>query len=143
MSVSSIWEDLNQKKKEKEINDIIQNLHKVESQFGEIFNFLMDARQESKDFLMEHLGIKEENIVLAKRWYYTWQQELKRNNIIEYDCYSYSWPVKDIDKLIEATEKKFSNEWSRQCMYFDTKNDPWNSSAEYKKVTGIDAKSSI
>lgn len=125
--------------KEKEINDIIQNLHKVESQLGEIFNFLKDARQESKDFLMEHLGVKEGNIVLAKRLYYTWQQELKRNNIIEYDCYSYSWLVKDIDKLIEATEKKFSNKRSRQCMYFDIKNDPWSSSAEYKKVTGVDA----
>lgn len=124
--------------KEEEINRMIQNLHIVEAQLGEIFKFLKDTSQESKDFLMEHLGVKEGNIVLAKRLYYTWQQELKRNNIIEYDHYSYSWPVKDIDKLIEATDKKFSNKRSRQCMYFDSQNDPWNSSAEYKKVTGVD-----
>ena len=125
--------------KENEINDMIQNLHIVEAQLDEIFIFLKDVSPEAKDFLMEHLGIKEGNVVLAKRLYYTWQQELKRNNIIEYDCYSYSWPIKDIDKLIAATKKKLTNKRSRECMYFDTKKDPWNSSAEYQKVTGVDA----
>jgi hypothetical protein len=125
--------------KEKEINTMIQNLHIVESQLGEIFKFLKDASQEAKDFLMEHLGVKEGDIVLAKRLYYTWQQELKRNTIIEYDHYNYSWTVKDIDKLIAATEKKLLSKRSRECMYFDPRNDPWNSSAEYKKVTGVDA----
>ncbi|MBU3102309.1 MmcB family DNA repair protein [Clostridium sp. DSM 17811] len=123
---------------EEGINRTIEELHFTEAKLGEIFQFLTAASPESKDFLMDHLGVKEGTIVLAKRLYYSWQQELKRNNIIEYDWFTYSWPVKDIDKLIAATEKKISNKRSRKCMYFDSKSDPWNSSGEYKKVAGVD-----
>lgn len=124
--------------KQEVINDKIHELHVVEVQLGKIFDFLKPATNEARDFLMEHLGVKNEKIVLAKRLYYTWQQELKRDAVIEYDYSSYSWDVKDINKLIVATEKKLSNKRSRQCMYFNPDTDPWNSSAEYKKVTGVD-----
>ena len=124
-------------RKEKEINFKIKELHVMETQLGEILGFLKDTSHEAKDFLMDHLGTKEGQIILAKRLYYTWQQELKRANIIEYDIYSYSWKVQNVDKLIEATEKKLSNYRSRRCMYFNFKNDSWNSSSEYKKVIDI------
>lgn len=126
----------NLERKEAEIHNKIQELHETEIRINEIFAFLEKASPEAKEFLQEHLGVKSDKIVLAKRLYYTWQQELKREDIIEYDWMSYSWEVKDIDKLIAATEKKLLNKRSRKCMRFDPDKDPWNSSAEYKKVSG-------
>lgn len=122
---------------EKQIESRIVQLNEVKGKIDEIFSFLSGASLEAKNFLTEHLGVKEDKIVLSKRLYYTWQQELKREGTITYNDYSYSWEVTNIDKLITSTERKLKNKRSIKCMYFDPEADPWNSSPEYKKVQGL------
>lgn len=122
---------------EKQIEAKINQLNELKDKIDDIFSFLNHASEEARSFLTEHLGFKEDQVVLSKRLYYNWQQELKRDAVIEYDDYTYSWVVTDIDRLIAATEKKLKNKRSRGCMYFDSEADPWNSSPEYKRVQGI------
>lgn len=115
----------------------INRLNETKIKIDEVFSFLNGSSRAAKEFLVEHLGVKNEKIVLSKRLYYKWQQELKHKGIIKFDDEAYIWLIEDIDKLIEATEKKLLNNRSSKLMRFDPVTDPWNSSPEYKKIDGL------
>ena len=54
-----------------------------------------------QDFLIKHLGIYEDKLVLAKRLDSNWQRSLKKKDIIGYDEWNYIWYVNNLDKMVE------------------------------------------
>jgi hypothetical protein len=114
----------------------INQLNEVKLQLDNIFPILNTASVEARDFLMIHIGFKDNRIVLARRLCKSWQSELKRARIISYDYMEYRWLILDVEKLITATENKLKNKRSKVCMYFDNDN-PDTVNAVYKTATGI------
>ncbi|MBZ5752748.1 hypothetical protein [Metabacillus rhizolycopersici] len=79
-----------------------QLMKKVEKEI----KFLKQYSQNTQDFFVEHLGVYEEKLVLAKRLDSRWQKSLKKKEILAYDDSNYVWFVNNLDGLAEDYTKR-------------------------------------
>lgn len=95
--------DLKNKKKK-----LLQTIANVEKEQEIINNEFRSWTNDPKilEFLLDHLGIKNEKICLAKRLDYRWQKNLKKKEIITFSESSYLHIVHDVQALAKDCQKR-------------------------------------
>ena len=64
-------------------------------------------KKETREFLLEHIGVYQDRLILAKRLDSAWQRRLKSKSIISYEAWEYVWYVNDVDAFAQEFEKRF------------------------------------
>lgn len=100
--------ELQIKQNEKAIREALEQ---VTSQI----QFIRNYPEHVQKFLLEHLGISNGKIVLAKRLDSLWQKSLKNKSILSLD--EYLWVVNDLDALIEDFEKRTNRKKPYNCVW--------------------------
>lgn len=100
---------------------------------------LSAANAEARNFLLQHLAVVEESLVLTQRLYYPWQQYLVLQEIIVFDDKEYLWVVEDAEGPVEETQENLKANKGSSHLWFDPSEDPWNDAPDYREdlLTGL------
>src|SRR3954470_1550375 len=88
-------------RREQELLLLEEDTNKLMKKVEEETQFLSKYPKNVQTFLIKHLGIYEDKLVLAKRLDSNWQRSLKKKAIIAYDEWNYIWYVNNLDKMVE------------------------------------------
>lgn len=113
-------QELEEKEKKFEIK--LNELEINQKKLLENTKFLGDCDKKTRDFLEDHLGINDEDVVLLKRLYGYWQADLRDAKIIVYNNGKKVWIVKDIEELKRATSERLRNS---EKVAWDWNDIPW------------------
>jgi len=145
------------KETEDNVHSLIENLKKQQQ---ELTNLELDIqyqikliRQQTKEisqyplatyiFLLKHLGIYQNQLVLARRIDSNWQRSLKKKGILVYDEKNYVWLIKNLDAFandyLKRTNRKkpYPTEWDAELE--KKRNSMWGvpSQPQYQLPTGL------
>lgn len=96
--------------REKVLDEKLHELKESEKELKEATKFIGECERRTRDFLEDHLGINNGDVVLLKRFYHYWQQELKKEGIICYSPKRKVWIVKNMEALkLDATFRMENN----------------------------------
>lgn len=104
-------------KRENELAALKRDIQRKQESLDEKTNFLKKYPVDIRLFLLKHLGIYENDLVLARRLDSGWQKSLKKKEILTYDERNYIWHVTDLDQLAADYRKRihrkrpFATEW--------------------------------
>ena len=92
-----------------------------------------------QDFLIKHLGLYDDKLVLARRLNYNWQKALKKKGILTYSEMKYIWYVNDLDSLVVEYEKRINRKKPYPTEWEHGAANEYSSyqSAQYKLPTGL------
>lgn len=93
-------------KQEADLNTLRQELQQKQAMLDEKVKFLNLYPPETRHFLLNHLGLFKQELVLARRLDSNWQKDLKKRNILRYDDLNYVWHVVDLEQLAAAYIKR-------------------------------------
>ena len=128
------------KQREKELLKLEEETNHLREQAKEQTQFLNKYPQKVQDFLIKHLGLYDDKLVLARRLNYNWQKALKKKEIVTYSEMKYIWYVNDLDSLVVEYEKRinrkkpYPTEWEHGAA-----NEYSYLSAQYTLPTGLAA----
>ncbi len=83
-------------------NELLQ----LQREMKEQLQIFKQYREPYRSFLIEHLGIFEGRLILAKRLHFGWKQNLKKQGIIEYDELKEVYFIKDFNSFIESLKSR-------------------------------------
>lgn len=104
-------------KRENEVKSLKQDIQRKQELLDEKIGFLKKYPVDIQLFLLKHLGIYENKLVLARRLDSGWQNSLKKKVVLRYDDLNYVWYVENLDKMVEDYQKRIhrknpsSTEW--------------------------------
>ncbi|WP_374723671.1 MmcB family DNA repair protein [Calidifontibacillus erzurumensis] len=128
--------------REKDLKQLEDETNQLMKKIKEETKFLSKYPQTVQDFLIKHLGIYGDKLVLARRLDSRWQKALKNKGVLSYDNQQFIWLVNDLDKLVEEyesrTKRKYPTEWKYEREEKRSK-DYLPSTPEYKLPTGLTA----
>lgn len=105
------------KRREAELEALEKELSKVQQRIEEETRFLSKYPDETRPFLIKHLGIYGGKLVLSRRLDSRWQKLLKQKHVLEYDEWNYIWLIRDVDRFVEdylarvKRNKPLATEW--------------------------------
>ena len=126
---------LNRQKQRLEIKE--QELEQLKKKAEETTKELNIYSKETRDFLLDHVGLYNDQYCLIKRVDSLWNKILKKNEIIKYDDLEYVHFISNIDALAQAFEQRikrggvywdYDKEDNRNRGWYDTPESPY-----YKK----------
>lgn len=78
-------------RREQELKELEGNMKETQKKIKEEAAFLNKYPDEPQRFLIKHLGVYEDKLVLARRLDSRWQRSLKKKNILRYSDWEYIW----------------------------------------------------
>ncbi|WP_010243754.1 MmcB family DNA repair protein [Acetivibrio cellulolyticus] len=104
-------------RRENAIKTEIEDLKDSQKAISDAIKEFKIYNQEEQDFLLEHIGVADapleyndettENVkVLIKRLDYSWQQKLKKLEVVVFDDENYIWVIPDVDRFVEEYRKR-------------------------------------
>ncbi len=112
--------------REKILEEKLHELKESEEELKEATKFIGKCDKRTRDFLEDHLGISKGDVVLLKRLYHSWQQDLRRDRVIRYCNKRKVWIVENIEALktdtnirIESGEKISWDENDLPMIYYN------------------------
>jgi hypothetical protein len=87
--------------KEEKVQKSINKMQSTIRELEKATEFLEKYPPEAKQFLREHLGTKENKLVLAKRLDYQWQRLLRKKEVLAFNDVEYIWEIIDLDSFAE------------------------------------------
>lgn len=97
---------------EKTLASTAEAIQKTEERVLQETAYLQKYSEEARRFLLNHLGIFEENLVLSKRLDSRWQKLLEKKGILQYEEESYVWKVIDLDAFVEDYSKRILRDYA-------------------------------
>ena len=141
------------KQREQELQQLEDDMKATQKRIKDEIKFLNKYPEDIQLFLIKHLGIYKDQLVLARRLDSRWQKSLKKKSILEYNDWEYVWTIKDLDGMVEdylkRTNRKipFATEWDYDKEEERNKNGDYHtpSRPEYRLPDGlaVDLRSSI
>jgi len=109
--------------RERELHKLEEEIKKKQKIIKKEISFLNKYPENVQSFLIEHLGIYNEKLVLSRRLDSRWQKLLKKKSILRYDEGNYIWFVDDLDGLVADYHKRtnrkvpLGTEWNYEVEY--------------------------
>ena len=127
------------KRRENELLKLEEETNYLREKAREQTQFLNKYPQQVQDFLIKHLGLYDDKLVLARRLNYNWQKALKKKEILSYNEWKYIWYVNDLDSLVVEYEKRINRKKPYPTEWEHGAANEFSSyqSAEYKLPTGL------
>ena len=127
------------KRREIELLKLEEETNHLREKAREQTQFLNKYPQKVQDFLIKHLGLYDDKLVLARRLNYNWQKTLKKKEILTYSEMKYIWYVNDLDSLVVEYEKRINRKKPYPTEWEHGAANEYSSyqSAEYKLPTGL------
>ena len=127
------------KRRENELLKLEEETNYLREKAREQTQFLNKYPQQVQDFLIKHLGLYDDKLVLARRLNYNWQKALKKKEILSYNEWKYIWYVNDLDSLVVEYEKRINRKKPYPTEWEHGVANEFSSyqSAEYKLPTGL------
>lgn len=97
---------------EKELISTEKEVQKIEKKILQETAYLQKYEEKERKFLLEHLGIFENRLVLSKRLDFRWQALLKKKEILQYDKDQFVWRVLDLDALAKDYSKRVARNYA-------------------------------
>jgi hypothetical protein len=101
--------------REKELIELDEETSQLMQKIEKENEFIKKYPKRVQKFLLKHLGLYEDQLVLARRLDSRWQKALKKKGVISYQSRKYIWLVHDVDALVEEyqsrTKRKNNTEW--------------------------------
>jgi hypothetical protein len=94
--------------REKELQQIEEKIKETQKRIKEETSYLNKYPENAQIFLINHLGIYKDKLVLAKRLDSLWQKSLKKKGILVYSDWEFIWYVKDLDGMVSDYLKRTS-----------------------------------
>lgn len=92
--------------RELNLQQVEENMKTIQKQIEKETKFLKKYPKNVRIFLIKHLGLYQDKLVLARRLDSKWQKNLKEKKILAYDNLEYVWLVKDLDGLVADYQKR-------------------------------------
>lgn len=93
------------------------------------------------DFLLDHLGLKGEQLCLAKRLDYRWQQSLKKKGVIRFGgghkTDDYTHYVEDLPQLVQEYSKRIKRGYRVEYDSDNVPDNSWWAPSLYAEYNGI------
>jgi hypothetical protein len=138
-------------RRELELQQLEESIKETTEKIKQEQKFLEKYPAKVQQFLIKHLGIYNDKLVLARRLDSLWQKSLKKKNILEFADFVYY--VKDIDALVENYLKRINRkaplatEWDYEKEDHRNRNGDYATpfSSEYRLPSGlaVDLRSSL
>ena len=104
-------------KQEQELISTEEEVQRIEKNILQETAYLQKYEEEERKFLLEHLGVFEDRLVLSKRLDSRWQALLRKKNILEYDEDSFVWEVINLDSFVEDYSKRVTRNYPTSWNY--------------------------
>ncbi|MGX1402368.1 putative nucleic acid-binding Zn-ribbon protein [Bradyrhizobium japonicum] len=138
-------------RREKELLQLEESIKETTEKIKQEQKFLKKYPAKVQRFLIKHLGIYNDKLVLARRLDSLWQKSLKKSNVLEFADFVYY--VKDLDALAEDYLKRINRktplgtEWDYEKEDYRNRNGEYATpySPEYRLPSGlaVDLRSSL
>ncbi|MFC5449141.1 MmcB family DNA repair protein [Paenibacillus aestuarii] len=131
--------------RELKVEELEQELKQTQLRIEEETLYLSKYSDEARVFLINHLGVYNQQLVLARRLDSLWQRSLKKKKVLEYDEWNYIWHIRDLDQLVEEYLKRvqrknpYPTEWNIEKEDKRNQNSWYTTpmSAEYRLPEGL------
>lgn len=103
--------------REKELQKLEYTLKVTQQRINDEVEFLQKYPSVIQTFLLNHLGIYNDKLVLSRRLDSLWQKSLKKKGILRYEPIEYIWYIEDLDDFVTDylsrinRKTPFATEW--------------------------------
>jgi hypothetical protein len=128
--------------KERQLLEKEHALHSLEKEVSQTVNQFEIYTEDTRDFLMEHIGFYEGKYCLIKRVDSVWQKSLREKLIIQYNEIDYVYHIPNLDTFIAEYERNANRgavvwDWSKEQNKYNNSEFGIPSSEYYHKGTNL------
>ena len=123
-----------------------QKLISIKKEIDKTLKKFKKYHAETKEFLIDHVGVYEDTYCLIKRVDSHWRNLLKKNKIIIYDEHEYVFKIPDLDTFVNEYERRSKRgrtewDWEVEEKRYENSRFFLPDSEYYRKGTGLVSKS--